>query len=309
MAGKEYLKEFVITRRQHSYCTGWSSIVYGDQPPQPIIPSHSTFCSPKPNASSRLTMQTIQLIIFVAFVLSRAAASISSFSDPTSIVNINHDANRLSRALAAGQNQTQRSLRQHEGEDRGAIDKADEVVSKMKALMGTAKNVPNNLAALIAKRSKTAGEFVRRPFLVSKLSKRYNIADQLSFSTLKQLDKIDNMRIVDIKNGIKGNKKTPNGMRRKIKHFEGMKTAPQKFLESHVGRDMQRYGKDGSRWLSAGVVTRTTDQGERQILLISSSNPARGDFLLPKGGWDRGEKIKKAALREVMEEGGVCRAL
>lgn len=82
--------------------------------------------------------------------------------------------------------------------------------------------------------------------------------------------------------------------------------APEKFMSSHVGRNTQRYGKDKSRWLSASVIARTTDQGERQILLISSSNPTKSDSLLPKGGWDTGEKVKKAALREVIEEGGVC---
>lgn len=82
--------------------------------------------------------------------------------------------------------------------------------------------------------------------------------------------------------------------------------APEKFKSSHVGRNTQRYGKDKSWWLSASVIARTTDQGERQILLISSSNPTKSDSLLPKGGWDTGEKVKKAALREVIEEGGVC---
>ncbi|KAG4053480.1 hypothetical protein PC123_g11366 [Phytophthora cactorum] len=79
-----------------------------------------------------------------------------------------------------------------------------------------------------------------------------------------------------------------------------------KYLVSHVGHDMQRFDKKRwSRLLSSAVVMRTNEQGQHQIVFLSSSNPKKGDFLLPKGGWDKGEDIKKAALREVIEEGGV----
>ncbi|KAG2919436.1 hypothetical protein PC115_g10129 [Phytophthora cactorum] len=79
-----------------------------------------------------------------------------------------------------------------------------------------------------------------------------------------------------------------------------------KYLVSHVGHDMQRFDKKRwSRLLSSAVVMRTNEQGQHQIVFLSSSNPKKGDFLLPKGGWDKGEDIKKAALGEVIEEVGV----
>ncbi|KAG3184444.1 hypothetical protein PC128_g13742 [Phytophthora cactorum] len=95
-------------------------------------------------------------------------------------------------------------------------------------------------------------------------------------------------------------------MRRKITPFAGMELPDPKYLVSHVGHDMQRFDKKRwSRLLSSAVVMRTNEQGQHQIVFLSSSNPKKGDFLLPKGGWDKGEDIKKAALREVIEEGGV----
>ncbi|KAG2856684.1 hypothetical protein PC113_g11356 [Phytophthora cactorum] len=95
-------------------------------------------------------------------------------------------------------------------------------------------------------------------------------------------------------------------MRRKITPFAGMELPDPKYLVSHVGHDMQRFDKKRwSRLLSSAVVMRTNEQGQHQIVFLSSSNPKKGDFLLPKGGWDKGEDIKKAALGEVIEEVGV----
>eukprot|EP00644_Phytophthora_capsici_P008946 jgi/Phyca11/14147/fgenesh1_pg.PHYCAscaffold_6_\ len=124
----------------------------------------------------------------------------------------------------------------------------------------------------------------------------------LSKGTLAQIKEVEQLRLKDIATYTK---KTGDGMRRKISPFPGMKIAPKKYLESHVGRNMQLYGDDGSRLMSSAVVSRSAKDGGGDVLLISSSNPQKNDWLLPKGGWDKGEDIQSAALREVVEEGGV----
>ncbi|EGZ18980.1 hypothetical protein PHYSODRAFT_462707, partial [Phytophthora sojae] len=80
---------------------------------------------------------------------------------------------------------------------------------------------------------------------------------------------------------------------------------PAPILTSHTGREDQLYAKDGTRLLSCSVVSRSAKEGGGNVLLISSSNPTKKDWLLPKGGWDEGETIHRAAWREVIEEGGV----
>ncbi|RAW35400.1 hypothetical protein PC110_g8318 [Phytophthora cactorum] len=275
-------------------------------------------------------MRVLQLIALIALASSCAAASAATDSDTTGVAKIKTGVDVPSRVLAANHKQTKRSLRRYEDEERGIpiSDKLDDVVSKVDDVVGVAgkeakatskwealiKKNADKITAIAARAKKLSvkstqvdevAEMAARSALVTKLSERYNYADKLSLSALKQLDEIEKVRLVDIEKGIKGTKTTANGMRRDITTFEGMKTAPKKYLESHVGRNQQRFGKDGSRLLSANVVTRLNEKGEKQILLISSSNPKKGDFLLPKGGWDKGENIKKAALREVIEEGGV----
>ncbi|KAG3100007.1 hypothetical protein PI124_g15526 [Phytophthora idaei] len=255
-------------------------------------------------------MRVLQLIALIAL-----AASVATESD--------------ARVLAADHKQTKRSLRQYDPEELGEVNSKneervstgmiDDVVTKAGGLVddvmgkvddvagkaGQAGKASSKLKELVTKNMGKLEDIAAHSSLVERLSGRYKYADKLSLSALKQLDEIEKVRLVDIEKGIKGTKTTANGMRRDITPFEGMKTAPKKYLESHVGRNQQRFGKDGSRLLSANVVTRLNEKGGKQILLISSSNPKKGDFLLPKGGWDKGENIKKAALREVIEEGGV----
>ncbi|KAF4032579.1 NUDIX domain-containing protein [Phytophthora infestans] len=270
-------------------------------------------------------MKVLQLIALTALVSSCVAASAA---DPSGLAKTKSDVDVLSRVLADHE-QTNRSLRRYdlEGldsvnsnrEERNSITMVDDVVTKASGLVddvmgktddvvgkaGQFGKVPTKLRDVATKNMDKIKEMTARSALVKTLTGRYDYAEKLSLSALKQLDDIEKVRAVDIKKGIKGSKETPDGMRRVIEPFEGMKVAPKKFLESHVGRADQRYGKDGSRLLSANVVMRLNDKGEKQILLISSSNPKKGDFLLPKGGWDKGEDVKKAALREVIEEGGV----
>ncbi|OWZ00186.1 hypothetical protein PHMEG_00028684 [Phytophthora megakarya] len=143
-----------------------------------------------------------------------------------------------------------------------------------------------------------------RVSLVASLKGKYPEADDLSLSALQQLGVIEARRPDDIKK-FKLNKDTGDGMHKPIPDFEGIKKVPKQFLESHVGRGTQRYGANKERLLSAAVVSRPANQGGGDVLLISSSKPTKGDWLLPKGGWDHGEDVKRAALREVVEEGGV----
>ncbi|ETN02807.1 hypothetical protein PPTG_15549 [Phytophthora nicotianae INRA-310] len=267
-------------------------------------------------------MRVLQLIALIALVSSCAA------SVPTSsgLVKISSGAEVLSRVLAGDHKQTKRSLRRNDPdeldgldstkEDRATTGMLDDFLVKVGGVLDDAVGKTDDLALKAGQQGKPWSrlkdlvaknkikDLAERSPLVEKLSK-YDFAPKVSLSTLQQLDDIEKVRLVDLKKGVKGTKETPDGMRRVIEPFEGMKVAPKKFLESHVGRDAQRYADDGSRLLSANVVWRLNEKGEKQILLISSSNPKKGDFLLPKGGWDKGEDIKKAALREVIEEGGV----
>ncbi|KAK1943019.1 Nudix hydrolase 12 [Phytophthora citrophthora] len=91
-------------------------------------------------------------------------------------------------------------------------------------------------------------------------------------------------------------------------HTKDMKLPPAEFQKSHVGRDDQLVGANTQRLLSAAVVSKGDDINDK-VLLISSSNPKKGDWLLPKGGWENGEAVEKAVLREVIEEGEVKASL
>ncbi|OWZ07338.1 RxLR effector protein [Phytophthora megakarya] len=203
-----------------------------------------------------------------------------------------------------GQKQHSRSLRQYianesssDKEERGAVDKVDDIVTKLDGAVDKAKLITPKLDYMIMK---NLGEFSREA-LVQKLSSKYSGAAKLSYSTLKQLDEVEKLRVGDIATYSKENGRS---MHKEIPDFVGIKRAPEKYMESHVGREKQLFGEDGSRFLSCGVVLKPMDQGDK-MLLISPSNPNKGDWLLPKGGWDEGEEIEVAALREVMEEGGM----
>ncbi|KAF4044501.1 NUDIX domain-containing protein [Phytophthora infestans] len=222
-------------------------------------------------------MRVLQLIYVAALVLRCAAVKTATKPHTTSTVKINSEADAVSRVLAT---QTTRSLRQFDQEKLAEDDDEDEergfsISGPVETIVTKART---GLKSVLTKIS------IERVLLASQLSERYPYAQGLSLSTLKQLATIEKLRKIDIEKGIKGSKLTPGSMR-------------------------QRFGRDGSRLLSAGVVTRVNEKGEHQMLLISSSNPKKSDFLPPKGGWDKGESIKKAALREVIEEGGVSAQL
>ncbi|KAG2710801.1 hypothetical protein I3843_04G045900 [Carya illinoinensis] len=81
-------------------------------------------------------------------------------------------------------------------------------------------------------------------------------------------------------------------------------------LVSRTGRHLQRYSK-GRRQVVGCIPyryknakqTSLVEAGELEVLVISSQK-GKG-MLFPKGGWEKDESIKEAALRETLEEAGV----
>ncbi|OWZ07799.1 hypothetical protein PHMEG_00019767 [Phytophthora megakarya] len=203
-------------------------------------------------------------------------------------------------------NHVKRILRRHisnNNEERGVAEKVDDLATKLDDVTGISK-----LDDVVPKAKKISrldviakhlGELSEKAALANKLSSKYDDAGFLSLPTLRQLDEIENLRATDI---VRYSKTNGKSLRKEIPDFAGKKTAPEKYLTAHVGRDQQRYGLDDSRLLASAVVY---DPATERVLLISSTNPNKNDFLSIKGGWDHGENIEKATLREVIEEGGV----
>ncbi|KAF5480027.1 hypothetical protein F2P56_000802 [Juglans regia] len=82
-------------------------------------------------------------------------------------------------------------------------------------------------------------------------------------------------------------------------------------LVSRTGRHLQRYNKLGRRQVVGCIPyrykipkqTSLDAAGELEVLVISSQK-GKG-MLFPKGGWEKDESKKEAALRETLEEAGV----
>lgn len=68
-------------------------------------------------------------------------------------------------------------------------------------------------------------------------------------------------------------------------------------MTPRTGRHLQRY--EGSRRLVTGCVPLTPDG---KVVLISSGS---GEWILPKGGWEKDETAQEGAARESHEEAGV----
>ncbi|KAF4131763.1 NUDIX domain-containing protein [Phytophthora infestans] len=245
----------------------------------------------------------------VLFLVLLSLASVSSiiarpYSTLLTIIESNKE--DFTRELAEVNKQAKRFLRQYDfnalaepNEERGfsGMNKAGDVLKKADDLIGKAK-IPANLNAAVEKAAMKADDVA--PAAV-KVAAPY--PKDLSSATMKQIQKVEQLRAKDLATYTK---KTSDGMRRKIEPFPGIKIAPEKYLGSHVGRQVQRYADDDvTRLLSSAVISRSPKEGGGDVLLISSSKPKKNDWFLPKGGWDKGEVIETAALREVIEEGGV----
>jgi diphosphoinositol-polyphosphate diphosphatase len=75
-----------------------------------------------------------------------------------------------------------------------------------------------------------------------------------------------------------------------------------------TGRHKQRYDESGARLVAGCVPIQLAEgaetlEGAIRVLLIESVN--RGDWILPKGGWEKDETVEEAAVRETQEEAGV----
>ncbi|POM80143.1 RxLR effector family protein, partial [Phytophthora palmivora] len=254
----------------------------------------------------RRSLSKMRVLSLVALITLVSAASGSTTSETIGIAHVKHNSNR---ELAGGHKQVKRSLRQYDfneltnptsnHEERGIVDKVDDIATKVDDVIGKAK-IPTNLNAAVEKATMTADDMAA---MAKKIAAKY--PEGLSAATMNQIQKVEQLRLKDVATY---SKKTGKSMRRTIEPFEGIKIAPQRYLESHVGRGDQLY-ENGKRLLSSAVVSRSAKEGGGDVLLISSSNPTKNDWLLPKGGWEKGEDIKSTALREVIEEGGVRRSI
>ncbi|OWZ04320.1 hypothetical protein PHMEG_00023796 [Phytophthora megakarya] len=260
-------------------------------------------------------MRVLSVLAWVALVASTATRSTKA--DISAIkANVNH----TPRELASEHSQVKRSLRYlpshsnyEDTEDRTIGDKVDDVVMKLDDVTGLnklddatgkAKKLVPKLDDALMKNLDGFQTYVTRSALVNQLKGKYKYADELDLSTLKQLSVIEARRPEDIKN-FHFSKATGSSLHKHVDDFEGIKRAPKQYMESHVGREAQRYGPNNERMISAGVISRPESQGGGDVLLISGSKPTKGDWLLPKGGWDKGEDVKMSAMREMIEEGGV----
>ncbi|KAG6949448.1 hypothetical protein JG688_00014621 [Phytophthora aleatoria] len=270
---------------------------------------HLTICAEElktPHRSPRRTMRVLSILVMLI-----SAASVTTTSGNVGAAKIELDVERLPREFGADHLHIKRFLRQHdfnaeaeiepEDEERGGLEKMDDLITKIDDAVGMTWKVDDVVGKAEklapAMRWKTAAkETTERLGLVKQLSQDYNVADKLSLKTLRELKRVEDLRAKDV---LKFNKDTGGGMRRKIEPFEGIKLPPKQYLESHVGRELQRYDKDGNRLLSAAVIGDGDD-----VLLISSSKKPH-DWIFPKGGWDKGEDIEVSAMREVIEEAGI----
>jgi 8-oxo-dGTP pyrophosphatase MutT (NUDIX family) len=59
----------------------------------------------------------------------------------------------------------------------------------------------------------------------------------------------------------------------------------------------------------AGGVVARWDPVAENVLVALIRNPARDEYVLPKGGVDKGETLRQAAVREIEEEAGFTRLM
>lgn len=73
--------------------------------------------------------------------------------------------------------------------------------------------------------------------------------------------------------------------------------------ESRNGRETQRFATDAQGQLLRLTTGCVPIMNDGKILLVSSSR--KGEWILPKGGWESDESMQESALRETYEEGGI----
>ncbi|GMF11591.1 unnamed protein product [Phytophthora lilii] len=267
------------------------------QPMFLLTPAHVAICADDLSApTQRPSMRFLSLLAVFALAWSCGFASANLNFDKSIIAKFNADVDNWNRALTADY-PTKRSLRRtDENDEERKFEQVDDLVEKADDVLG-------KVAHTSPKVKNSAWAIVKLDGFQAKLNVLKKYPQGLDSKTMAQLAKVEEQRMKDVALLKQMNKKKPDGLQRPMEITPGMKVAPVQV--SHVGRDNQRYAEDGSRLLSCVVVSRPAKQGGGDVLLISSSNPNKQEWLLPKGGWDNGESIHKAAWREAIEEGGV----
>ncbi|KAE8894751.1 hypothetical protein PF003_g21231 [Phytophthora fragariae] len=243
-------------------------------------------------------MRLLLLSGFIAFASSCVAVSAATVSDEISISKLNANIEAWPRSLAAT-SQIQRSLRGYaeevEGEERvngKAAEKLDDAFATI--IHRSPPKIPAGLSgAVLAKFD---------DILPKVKAAMKNYPEGLSKAAIKQLRQVEEQRIKDAPLIAKVNKKDGKGLYREMELSPGMKVAPTS--ESLVGRNEQVFNDVGGRMVVCGVVTRPKSEGGG-ILLISSSKLNKQQFVLPKGGLEKGESLERGMRRELVEEGGV----
>ncbi|ETL30909.1 hypothetical protein, variant 1, partial [Phytophthora nicotianae] len=261
-----------------------------------------------PHQSPPRTMHVLSILFVLVSTASVTCIATTTHADVT---KVKLDAERLPRHFSSDYQLIKRSLRRHDldevaeilpkHEERGGLEKMDDAIAKVDDAVGMTGKINDVMGktgklALAAKWQTTLKMVTERAGLVKQLSEKYSMADELSLRTLRELANVDKQRAISPGTF---NKNTGGGMRKYIEPFPGIKIAPKKYLEAHVGRGEQVYVNGKDRVLTAAVIGNGDD-----VLLISSSKKPN-DWVIPKGGLDKGEKVQHAALREVIEEAGI----
>ncbi|GMF10407.1 unnamed protein product [Phytophthora lilii] len=233
-------------------------------------------------------MRVLSYLVAIVLASSCAAPAVALISDKTNLSKFNSGIEIFSQTVSG--DQTKRYLRSYDNaddeyEERAGLNNLDELLSKLKITGRASTSGMTKVDDIISRFDDIAQKYPRG----------------LSSSTKNQLVQVEKQRARDVYELVTMNKKKPDGMQRYIEPFPGMKVDPG---FSHVGREQQRY-EGGKRLLSCSVISRPEREGGGDVLLISSSNPNKHEWLLPKGGWDYGEDLHTSAYREAREEGGV----
>lgn len=83
-------------------------------------------------------------------------------------------------------------------------------------------------------------------------------------------------------------------------------TVPLKYSNSDLGREKQVYDAENFKVMTSSIIYKPAQRVEdTRFCLISSSDPTKTEFFVPKGGLNTDESIGVGTLREVIEEAGV----
>nr|AEI75280.1 Avr3b [Phytophthora sojae] len=224
------------------------------------------------------------------FLFLLVAVALASAEAAESAAMIHEEAGVSSFKTLTGVNQIQRSLRVLLGadEERGVGGVS------LKNILAPFKQTFQHPIAITAAALRELNDFKS---LVNTVMKHY--PKGLSEKAVQELRTAEEKRLTDY---VFLGASDKNKLLREMDGVDEAKIASN--LKSLTGRENQVLGEAGGRSVVCNVVMRPEAEGGG-ILLISSSKLDKLDFILPKGGLEKGEIAYKAAKREVLEEGGV----